>query len=67
MEQELKEESKNKLEEDVTIPELSKALQKMNNNKSPGQDGICVEFYKLYWNNIKYDFYEVVHQGLENY
>ena len=67
MEQELKEESKNKLEEDITIAESSKALQKMNNNKSPGQDGICVEFYKLYWNNIKYDFYEVVQQGLENY
>ena len=67
MEQELKEESKNKLEEDITIAELSEALQKMNNNKSPGHDGICVEFYKLYWNNIKYDFYEVVQQGLENY
>ena len=39
----------------------------MHNIKSPGQDGICIECYKLYWKNIKYDFYEVAQKGLENY
>ena len=28
----------------------------MKNQKSPGSDGISVEFYKLFWNNIK-EFY----------
>ena len=28
----------------------------MKNQKSPGSDGITVEFYKLFWNNIK-EFY----------
>ena len=25
----------------------------MNNNKSPGSDGLSVEFYKIFWNDIK--------------
>ena len=28
----------------------------MNNQKSPGSDGITVEFYKLFWNDVK-EFY----------
>ena len=38
----------------------------MKNNKSPGQDGICVEFYKMYWNNVKDDFFEVITKGLND-
>ena len=67
VDQQLNEESKSRLEEDITIVELSKALLKMSNNKSPGQDGICIEFYKLYWKDIKYDFYGIVRQGLDNH
>ena len=67
MDQQLNEESKSRLEEDITIIELSKALLKMNDNKSPGQDGICIEFYKLYWKDIKCNFYEIVRQGLDNH
>ena len=25
----------------------------MNNNKSPGSDGLTTEFYKIFWNTIK--------------
>ena len=28
----------------------------MKNKKSPGSDGISVEFYKLFWNDVK-EFY----------
>ena len=38
----------------------------MKNNKSPGQDGICVEFYKVYWNDVKNDVLEVFVHGLSN-
>ena len=39
---------------------------KMKKNKSPGQDGICVEFYKMYWNEVKEDLFEVVAKGLDD-
>ena len=35
------------LNKDISLTELSSALFKMKNNKSPGQDGICVEFYEI--------------------
>ena len=59
-------ESKEKLERDITLEEITKALSKMMNNKSPGQDGICIEFYKIYWFIIKNDFHEVIINGLEH-
>ena len=37
----------------ITEAECIKALKEMKNQKSPGSDGITVEFYKLFWNNIK--------------
>ena len=59
-------ESKEKLERDITLEEITRALSKMMNNKSPGQDGICIEFYKIYWSLIKNDFHEVIINGLEH-
>ena len=62
----LTEKSKSNLDKDINLDELSKALYKMKNNKSPGQDGICVEFYKVYWNDVKNDVLEVFVHGLNN-
>ncbi len=34
-------------------------------NKSSGSDGVCVEFLKIYWTDIKYDlFFQIVMFGL---
>ena len=33
----------------VTPHELKLALTNMANNKSPGPDGIIIEFYKIFW------------------
>ena len=44
----------------ITKEELTDALKMMHNNKSPGEDGIPVEFYKTFWNIIGDDFTEVV-------
>ena len=33
--------------------ECGLALKEMQNNKSPGSDGIAIEFYKIFWNDIK--------------
>ena len=43
----VKEADKNICEEEITIEELGKALQGMNNNSAPGISGITTPFYKL--------------------
>ena len=45
-----------KCEGEITESECINALKSMKNKKSPGTDGITVEFYKLFWNNVK-EFY----------
>ena len=40
-------------EEKITLDGCFESLMKFPNNKSPGSDGLSVEFYKFFWNNIK--------------
>jgi len=47
---------KDKLEGNITEYECRLALEAMENNKSPGSDRISVEFYKMFWGNIKQYF-----------
>ena len=54
------------LDSDISIDEISKSLYLMSNNKSPGPDGICVEFYKMYWKDIKHDLFDCFMEGLQN-
>ena len=35
----------------LTEDECFKALKEMKNDKSPGSDGITVEFYKTFWDD----------------
>lgn len=64
--QKLSEESKHRLECDITKDEVAAAIKLTKNNKSPGPDGITFEFYKLYWDLIGDDLYEVLQCGLES-
>ena len=41
------------------------ALLGMENNKSPGNDGLTKEFYVFFWNKIKELFINFSHTGLE--
>ena len=36
----------------LTVPECFKCLQFFGCNKSPGNDGLTVEFYKAFWNTV---------------
>ena len=36
----------------LTVPEYFKCLQFFGCNKSPGNDGLTVEFYKAFWNTV---------------
>ena len=37
----------------LTENECLNALKDMKNNESPGWDGLTIEFYKIFWNDIK--------------
>jgi len=41
--------------------ELESAVKNMNRNKSPGLDGIPVEFYQTFWEEIKDEFIRMMH------
>ena len=43
----------NQCEGMLTEYECGIALKQMQNNKSPGSDGITTEFFKVFWNTIK--------------
>ena len=49
----LNEEEKISIEGNITEYECACALRDMNNNKSPGSDGITTEFFKIFWNDLK--------------
>jgi len=36
----------------ISETECEEGIRNMKNNKSPGSDGISVEFYKLFWKDI---------------
>ena len=48
----LDEDSKESCEGIITKEECIQAIKSMSNCKSPGTDGIPIEFYKIFWNDI---------------
>ena len=60
----LSKKSKENLEKEIKKEEIFKAIKKMPGNKSPGQDGLIIEFYRLFWDLIGDDLLEVYLSGL---
>ena len=48
----LPDEEQDELNADISIDEVAAALKNMKDNKSPGTDGLPVEFYRFFWNEI---------------
>ena len=44
---------------------LVKVIKILKPNKSPGEDGIISEFYQLFWQDIKNEFFEVIEQNFK--
>ena len=55
----------NSCEGQITLKECSIALKNMKNLKSPGIDGFTVEFYKFFWNDIKFPLVNCLNESLE--
>ena len=63
---ELNEEEKISIECNITEYECASALRDMNNNKSPGSDGITTEFFKIFWNDFKSFYVNSLNYSFEN-
>jgi exonuclease III len=50
----------------VTLDECSQALENMRNNRSPGLDGITVEFYVKFWPIVGPILVRVYNESLDN-
>ena len=47
-------------DQQITMADLQEGIKKMKNNKTPGEDGIPVDFYKIFWRYIKEPFYAMM-------
>ena len=54
----ISEEERYEINQVLTIDEISNAIKKMNNGSAPGCDGLPIEFYKVFYNEIKYVLYQ---------
>ena len=59
------EEIRKEQENQITIEELQVAVKTMNNDKTPGEDGIPADFYKVFWSKIKKPFFEMMIEAYE--
>ena len=57
-------EEQQSLDRDFTKQEIREALHSMENDKTPGWDGLPYEFYKTFWSLLEPDFYELQHHIL---
>ena len=44
-------------DQELTVEDLKNSLFSMSGGKSPGNDGLTVEFYKFFWSEIKDIFF----------
>ena len=54
----------NKFTKQIQITEIKEAIQSMENGKSPGIDGIPIEFYKEFIETIKKDLQKIFNEIL---
>ena len=50
----------------LLIEELDRALKAMKPGKTPGTDGLSVEFYQFFWNDIKEIVFDSIKNAYEN-
>ncbi|CAM5115494.1 unnamed protein product, partial [Natator depressus] len=56
---------RDRLELPLTLTEFSEALRRMPTNKSPGMDGLTVEFYRAFWDILGPDLATVWAESLQ--
>ena len=54
-------------EEILSEKDLKEALKGMKNNKTPGGDGLSVDFYKVFWGKLEFLFMQMVNYSYQNF
>ena len=49
-------------DQQISMVEIHTAIKAMSNDKTPGQDGIPIDFYKVFWTRISTLFFDMVMQ-----
>ncbi|CAM2114049.1 unnamed protein product [Caretta caretta] len=57
---------RDRLELPLTLAEFSEALRRMPTNKSPGMDGLTVEFYRVFWDILSPDLVTTWAESLQS-
>ena len=63
LEKTLSEKDKSICDGEITVTECSDAVNEMKLNKSPGLDGLSVEFYRTFWDKLKYFLIKTYNKG----
>ena len=53
-------------DEQITVNDLQSAIKQMKNLKTPGEDGLPIDFYKIFWVKLKHIFYHMVLECYQN-
>ena len=61
----LSEEQKQSCEGEISLEEIKLILDSFQKNKSPGSDGIPIEFYKICWTLISDSFLECIKESFK--
>ena len=53
-------------DKELNITDLEQGMKQLPSGKSPGTDGLPVEFYQTMWHLIRFDFLEMVNEVYQN-
>ena len=51
------------LDSPITLQELTKAVQQLPRDKTPGRDGLPIEFYDTFWDSISHHYLDYINEA----
>jgi hypothetical protein len=60
----LSDKAKASLSDQITLGELKNAIDDIQPSKSPGPDGLVLEFFRIYWDIIGLDYHRMILESI---